>query len=434
MTIRNAKGLVAAFALTLLVAPAALATNGMYMTAYGPETLGRGGVNLAISDRSLALNFNPAGIGQLQGQHFSVSVGALMPSLEFSNMINEPTKSESAIFPLPSIAYVRASKDSPWAWGVGFISQGGMGAQFENLNTFFMTQDETFSEVRFGTLSPTVAYNFSDNFSLGLTANLGYADASFRFFPQTSFFNQQAPEFSFFGLDMKRASGLQTSARVGLWWRPAPRFTVGAIYQTKTNSTFDGGDMTVNFEGHPMLQQRVSYDATMDGFTFAAQAGVGFAYRAGERWVLGLDIKRYFWDDAIDTITVTAKDPSVQGAPPEVVVPFVFDWKDQWVYAFGFDYRATDRWTLRAGYNHGDNPVPDDTLTPLFPAIVEDHLSFGFSFLEKNRTWEFAVEHAFKAEQTNNNPNPMVNPFGPGATVSHEQWTLAFGVSWAWDR
>ena len=103
MNIRNALG--TALAIFLLTAPAAMATNGMYMTGYGPETLGRGGVNLAISDRSLALNFNPAGIGQLQGQHFTVSLAALAPSLEFENMINPPTESESAVFPMPSISF-----------------------------------------------------------------------------------------------------------------------------------------------------------------------------------------------------------------------------------------------------------------------------------------------------------------------------------------
>ena len=132
--------------LTLVVAALALAapavaTNGMYMPGYGPETVGRGGANLAISDRSLALNFNPAGITQLQGNHLHVSASLLMPSLEFENMVNEPLEAESRIFPLPNVAYVRGGKESPWTFGVGLLAQGGMGATFENMNTFFGTSD-----------------------------------------------------------------------------------------------------------------------------------------------------------------------------------------------------------------------------------------------------------------------------------------------------
>jgi long-chain fatty acid transport protein len=68
----------------LALVPAQLsATNGMYLTGYGAETIGRGGANLAISDRSLALNFNPAGISQLQGNHFTLNLSVLAPTLEF---------------------------------------------------------------------------------------------------------------------------------------------------------------------------------------------------------------------------------------------------------------------------------------------------------------------------------------------------------------
>ncbi|MGB5661460.1 MAG: outer membrane protein transport protein, partial [Thermoanaerobaculia bacterium] len=155
-----------------------------------------------------------------------------------------------------------------------------------------------------------------------------------------------------------------------------------------------------------------------------------------DRWILALDIKKNYWDDAIDTITVTGKNPDTPLPPPfnEVVLPFVFNWKDQWVYALGADYRVNDTLTLRAGYNYGENPVPDDTLNPLFPANVEDHLSFGFSYLAGSITYEFGIERAFNVSQTNNNPDPQVNPFGPGTTVEHSQWTAAFGVSWAWAR
>jgi len=422
--------LTAALALALL-APAAHATNGLYLTAYGAEAQGRGGANIAISDRTLGLNANPAGISQLQGNHYTASLAILAPSLEFENMVNAPTDAENRTFPLPAFAWVRGGKESRWAYGVGFIAQGGMGATFDDLNTFFGGQDQTYTQVRFMSLSPTVAYSFNEDAAIGATLNLGYADASFRFFPGTSFFNPQNPQMSFFGPKMEDAAGMQYSLRLGGWWRPAPRWSLGAIYQTKTESTFDGGTLQVNFSNMPGLAQKVKYEAEMDGFTFAAQAGVGMAVNVTDRWLLAFDVKRYFWDQAIDTILVRGTDPSVAGAPPSVELPFVFDWEDQWILALGSEWRTSERLTLRAGYNFGENPVPDATLTPLFPATTEHHLSIGASVLRGSVTYEFALEHAFNASNTNNNPDPMVNPFGPGARVDHSQWTVAFGVSWA---
>ncbi len=421
-------------ALLLTFAPSASATNGMYLIGYGAEAIGRAGANIGISDRSLAVNFNPAGISQLQGNHLSLNLAVLAPSLQFENMINAPTDGESNYFPLPAFSYVRGSKESPWTWGVALVAQGGLGAEFKNLNTFFGTQDRTFSEVGYMTLTPTVAYAVNEDMSFGAAANIGYGQVAFAFFPETSFFNQQNPEMSFFGLDMEDAAGLQTSFRLGWWWRADPKLSIGLIYQTETDSNFEDGDMVVNFEGHPFLGQRVGYKADVDGFTFAAQAGVGFGYRASDKVILALDVKRYYWDSAIDTIEVKATKPNTPGAPPEITIPFVFDWEDQWVVALGMDYRATDRLTLRGGYNWGENPVPDETLNPLFPATVEHHLTFGLGYLVGNKTWDFAIERAFEADNTNNNPNPMVNPFGPGSRVKHDQWTFSIGISGALDR
>jgi long-chain fatty acid transport protein len=409
-----------AIVMALAFAPATNATNGMYLLGYGAEVIGRGGANIGVSDRSLALNFNPAGISQLQGRHFTLNLAVMAPKLQFQNMVNGPTDGEDNLFPLPAFAYVHGSKDSKWSWGVGFIAQGGMGAEFNNLNTFFGTVDDISSEVRFGTLSPTVAYAFNEDMAIGATLNIGYGDVAFSFFPDTSFFNMMMPEMSFFGMDMEPAGGLQSNLRLGWWWRAHPKLSIGLIYQTETDSNFEDGDMTVDFTGHPFLGQKVKYSADVTGFT--------------DKLHLAIDVKRYYWDRAIDTIEVTATNPSVMGAPPEIVVPFVFDWEDQWIFAAGFDYRKTDRLTLRAGYNFSENPVPDETLNPLFPATVEHHITLGFGYLSGNKTWDFALERALEADYTNNNPNPMVNPFGPGSQVKHSQWTVAFGLSWALDR
>jgi hypothetical protein len=97
------------------------------------------------------------------------------------------------------------------------------------------------------------------------------------------------PSFATNGMYLTR---LQTSLRLGWWWRADPRLSFGAIYQTETKSRFDGGDMTINFNAHPQLGRKVHYDATLDGFTFAAQAGAGVAFRPSPDWVLALDVKR----------------------------------------------------------------------------------------------------------------------------------------------
>lgn len=425
-------------ALIMVIPSPALATNGMYLAGYGAEAQGRGGANIAVADRALGLQSNPAGIAQLMGNHLSVDFQFLMPKLSYyGDPLGNSIDAENQTFIMPSISYVRGGKDSRWTWGVGLLSQGGMGAHFKGYVTPFGSVDETYSQVRFLTLNPTVAYNVTPDLSLGLSLNVGYSDVRFRFYPETSVYvppgtpNWPPEGFAFFGANLSTAAqAFNYSARLGLMWRVNEMWQIGAIYQSETKGDFEDGTLYLDMSSIGL--GKVGYDAAVDGFTWPEQYGIGVQFRPGEKWVLALDVKRYNWSKAIEVITVEGKNPDTDFAPAdEVQMPFVFKWEDQTVWALGLEYRLSPALTLRGGYNHGDSPVPDETLNPLFPATVEDHASAGLSYTWKGNTLNFALERGFENTQTNNNPDPNVNPFGPGATVSHSQWTLAIGYSLA---
>ncbi len=57
-----------------------------------------------------------------------------------------------------------------------------------------------------------------------------------------------------------------------------------------------------------------------------------------------------------------------------------FGWEDIDVWKLGVEYKYSQQLTLRAGYNHGDNPIsPSDvTFNILAPGVIEDHLTVGF--------------------------------------------------------
>jgi long-chain fatty acid transport protein len=122
--------------------------------------------------------------------------------------------------------------------------------------------------------------------------------------------------------------------------------------------------------------------------------------------------------------------PDSQGVPAEMSIPFDMAWEDQWVYAIGVEYAFNAMNTFRAGYNYGKNPVPDNNLNPLFPAIVEHHLTLGYGLTFGQWGVNLAYEHAFENTQTNNNPNQQVNNFGPGLEVSHSQNTASLEATY----
>jgi len=59
-----------------------------------------------------------------------------------------------------------------------------------------------------------------------------------------------------------------------------------------------------------------------------------------------------------------------------------FNWENQTVYKLGVQYGVNNRLQVRAGYNYGKTPIPDDMVTfnLLAPAPWEHHYSLGFTY------------------------------------------------------
>jgi long-chain fatty acid transport protein len=75
--------------------------------------------------------------------------------------------------------------------------------------------------------------------------------------------------------------------------------------------------------------------------------------------------------------------------------------------------------TLRGGANLANNPVPDDTVNPLFPAIVKNHFTFGAGYAFSNVS---EVNASFVYA-------PNVSVATPsGVTIEHSQtnWQLMY--------
>jgi len=98
-------------------------------------------------------------------------------------------------------------------------------------------------------------------------------------------------------------------------------------------------------------------------------------------------------------------------------------WDNQTVYQLGGAYQIDKQLTLRAGFNHADNPVPNSYLNALFPAIVEDHLTagFGYGFNDK-QSIDFSLQHALEVSNTNPGNGTTI----PAVTSRHSQTSFQF--------
>lgn len=374
-------------AVGLAVPSLAMATNGMVMEGYGPIAAGMGGAAMAYDNGTAALANNPATLGLMaNGSRLDVMLGFVGPDVEASMGLG---KSEADAFYMPAIGYVK--KQGNLAYGVGIYGQGGMGTEYASGDM---------AQVGVGRVIFPLAYSVNARFNIGgsvdivwggmdLVADLnadGTKDINFK------------DDSDFTG----KAKGYSLAAKLGFTYKLDDALTVGGVYQTAGNlPDLKGGGYTV------------------EGFDMPAMLGLGLAWQANERLMVAADVKDVMWGSSMNTVTIYQNGM--------VVAPFTQDWDDQIVLSLGLAYQFSDAFTGRVGYNHGKNPIPDENVNYLWPAIMEDHYTVGFGYaFSKQSELNFALSVAPETSVTGTGPTP---PGGNGGmTIDHSQvnWQLMY--------
>jgi long-chain fatty acid transport protein len=398
----------AAALLAAIAAPAG-ATNGMDMAGYGARAIGMGGADVAVDgDAASAAGGNPAVVSKAAPSSANVGLTVLMPDLTYKDPYQE-VDGESQQFFMPSLGYVHTSAGSPWSFGIGVYAQGGMGVDFQDVMTPAGTRDELTSEVAFLRVNPLAAYKVNENFSVGASVMLGYAMMKFSMFPETPGMGS--------GLNVEDLASFGFAGKVGAQYKIGPQWRIGATYTSESSLSFEDGEATLNFGPQG---GKVKYDAELDDFTWPQEFEAGVAYVPMPGLTIAADVKWINWSATVDQPKLKLSNPPA-GYPALPDTTFDMAWDDQWIYAIGAEYCINQKHTVRAGFNYGNNPVPDDTLNPLFPAIPTTHLTLGYGLNLGKWGVDLAYEHAFDVTQKSS-----TMPF----EISHSQNTVSLGVSY----
>lgn len=416
-----AAALVAGFAL-----PAA-ATNGMNMEAYGAKAGGMGGASFAYENGNSAIMNNPATLGLRQeGQNIGLGLTLLQPdvntSMSMPGMGTMNAKSAGDAYWMPSISYIR--KTGKFTYGAGVLAQGGMGTEYGSSS--FLSGGSGLpmrSEVGFGRLMFPLAYNVNDALTVAGQLDFVWAGMDVQMMmPDGSGHVDFSNKDDFTG----RASGNGWAFKLGAHYKVSNALAVGATYHSETDiSDMEGSGTFTLFPGvNPMMPAGgpIPTRFKVVDFQWPETYGIGVAWQASPVLMLAADIKHIGWKNSMKDFRL-GMDMGMGfqvGALPQ-------NWKDQTVLMIGGQYMLQPGLALRAGFNYADNPVPDETLNPLFPATIKSHYTVGVG-------WNIGGGHsvagsvAFAPKVTRTNPNM----FGPGmaGTVSHSQTTLRFNYNY----
>ena len=352
--------------------------NGLSLNSVGTRALGMGGAFVARSNDATAIYWNPAG---LAGQKSSVNLffTGVMPLGSYSWAPGQiDTKTESNLYPTGGLMGVFNANKLSFALGV--YVPAGLGAQWPGADLGAFSGGQAFDwESRIGVIaiSPSVAYQINEKFSVGLSANIYYAmfDLSK---PNMADLNQDGiPETP---VQYKEEStGLGYGVTLGLKYDVTKQLVVAATFRTATSVGMDGtADITV-----PGMGNILNTEFTRD-VTWPMWIGAGLAYKVNKCLTVALDAQYSNWSALDKFVADYEKIPDGE---------FKLDWKDAVQIRLGGEYLLTPKAALRLGYYYDPAPAPDETLNILFPSSTNHVVTAGFGYSFGKYSIDAAAEY-----------------------------------------
>lgn len=418
------------------LAGSAFATNGYFSHGYGMKAKGKAGADTATADDAFFGANNPAAAA-FAGNRLDLGVDLFSPRREAGRTGSagafggaDPGRdftsdSDSNYFLIPEFGYNRMI-NSNLALGVTVYGNGGMNTNYSGtaINSGvsgFCDADSSggpspadvglfnglCGKGRLGVdlmqliVAPTAAYQVVPNHSIGISPLLGYQ----RF---------KAEGLQAFGVSTASGGNLGYDdafgygVRVGYMGKISPTLSIGAAYASK-----------INFE---KLDKYKGLFAEQGDFDIPENYNLGVAWQATPMVKLALDYQRINFSD-VKSVGNPSNLPGALGANNGPG----FGWDDVDVWKLGMEYKYAPKLTLRAGYSHANNPINsrDVTLNILAPAVIEDHVTLGFTYtLASGNEVTMAYMHGFKNDVSG------VSSFGGTDKIQMYQNSLGIQYSW----
>ena len=407
----------------------AFATNGYFPHGYGMKAKGMGGASTALAEDSIGGATNPAAM-VWAGDRMDLGLDVFMPKRDAERSgagfapINGRVESDKTRFFVPEFGYNRMLGNN-LSVGVTVYGNGGMNTTYPQGPFQCPNSPTTVAPANMlcgsGTLgvdlsqlivAPTLAYKINSQHAVGAALLLGYQQ--FKIVGAQAFAGlSSAPaNVSNNGYDYSAGVGI----RLGYQGRISDQISIGAAYAPKMNmGRFD------------------KYSGLFAGngdFDIPEHYSVGVAFSPVPAFTVALDVGRINYGGV-----PAVGNPSSNQAPLGAANGPGFGWKNIDVFKLGVIWRLSDTWTLRAGYNRGDNPITgaDVTFNILAPGVMKTHYTAGFTYaLAKDSELTAALMVAPRQSVTG--PSMFNSPafFGPGGggneTIGMKQ--TSFGLAW----
>ena len=372
------------------------ATDGYFANGYGMKSLGMAGAGVAVAQEPFGGAVNPGAMSFL-GNEWQAGLSWFSPRRSATRTGSGPAGLDASVdsgsenFFIPEFG-INWKYRPDLAFGLTVYGNGGMntdypGGQIGNQSActafwqnhpvgpynMMCGQGQLGVDLMQLMVAPYASWQFAPGHSIGIVPIIAYQRFSAEGLQvfDNPVFSTSPGNVTNRGHDDAFGFGV----RVGYMGQLSDQFSVGIAYGSKVQM-----DEFSDYRG---------LFAEAGAFDIPSSLTIGFAWRPTPQWLVALDYQKIWYDDA-----PSVNNPSAvigRCVPPQMGglgqreyclggdSGVGFGWQNVDVWKIGVQYAINDRWTVRAGYNHTDNPIrPEDvTFNILAPGVVTDQYHVG---------------------------------------------------------
>ena len=421
------------FCLTLT---SSMHAQDFYLGGVTADTGRRAGIYAASADNPTdALSLNPAGLAAMTAPTVNLSITGIFARGSFSNASNNnsPMATNNGFIPFGSVG---TPLGKHWSIGFGIIpdllsvSKWNYSDTPGYAGTTYGPQTEK-SQINAIRGAGGLAYRFSDKLSAGVTFGVDYnsntLDAPYIF--------QSHPILAGLKtlLDL-HTTGYGVNGSIGILAKPTRKLELGGSYRTPTNITSHGnatGNLDAEFQSLGLnAPPTFGYRAQVH-VELPPSAILSAGWQASHTVRLSFQTDWVGWHDAFNNLPVTltqgtnsAVNSLLQSTTLKDTVPL--EWKDQYTVRGAIERSFGENITIGGGYLHGNDPVPNSTLSPLTAAIMQNGLTTGIGWHKGKLRFGASYGYDFTAKQQVGSSDLLYNEYTNSRTkIGTQAFTLS---------
>jgi len=422
-------------------ATGAQATNGYMSHGYGMKAKGMGGASIAMTEDTFGGANNPATMVWV-GNRMDLGVDLFSPRREMSRtgvdaavgmppgFLDGSVESEDDYFLVPEFGYNRMLNNN-MSLGVTVYGNGGMNSDYPagSFTCMADTNADGIPDTPYPAnalcgpsdlgvdlmqliIAPTLSYKVNEQHSVGVSPLIGIQ--RFSAYGVQAFQGISSSPANVTNNGNEYAYGL--GVRLGWMGKLNDKVSVGAAYASKIYMS--------------ELDKYSGLFAEQGDFDMPSNWGLGVAFQPTAQVKVALDYQRINYSDV-----ASVSNPSTNAFPLGSNNGPGFGWEDVNVWKLGVEYALNSNLTLRAGYNHGDNPIQarDVTFNILAPGVIEEHVTLGFTYaFASGNELTMSYVHAFENSVTGASLLPAFMGAAPAGSETIKMHQDSLGIAYSW--